>query len=485
MEGIKVLIIENNNASDFIISKNLELKGYTILDILQSGAGAVQAIEKEVPDIIVINIMLPGDFNVIKTAEIIQKTTNIPIVFISEPEEYLNFFPEINSPPLFVLIKPIQEHQLDVFIKMALYLKKVEGKVKNSEQQFRMLSDFSPDTITLHKMDTEEIMYINKKRLFGYDKEEFIKLPKSAIFSQEDLNKLKIFKRKVEKSFGKESPSIELKIKNKNNTWEWINLRQSIIEKNKSGKSGLLLSVITSITDKKQFELELVKTNFELDNFVYRASHDLRAPMKSIMGLVNLIKIESDEEKKMKYVDLINFSIMKLDNYISDMTNYSRNSKMDMEDELINFEEIYNTQMDNLQHKEGFNTIQKIFNLSQSVDFVSDPMRISILFGNMLSNAIKFQNIKKNDSFIKIIISINQEYASIIFIDNGIGVKRQYFEKLFEMFFRATDNTSGSGLGLYVVKQILNKLGGTIEINSDFGEGTTFKINLPNRKKYS
>ena len=382
-------------------------------------------------------------------------------------------------------MKPVDENELETSIQITLYRHKIDSILKTSERQFKMLADFSPDIIILTDVKLKDNIYLNKDELFGYSREEFIELKLNNLFFEEDYRRMRSYWRKVNRSYGKQPPSIEVRVRCKQaNEWEWINLRQSIIEKDKKGRKKLLLTVVNNITEKKNAELDLIKTNFELDNFIYRASHDLSAPLKSVIGLVNLIKMEESEENKDKYLELILTSASKMDNYIFDMTNYARNNRLEIENESVNFEEIYQTQVNSLREKEGFSKIQKIFSLNQTSEFISDSLRISILFNNLLSNSIKFQNQSKTDCFIKVVVNINQDFANISFSDNGVGIKVQYLERIFDMFYRASENANGSGLGLYIAKQITHKLGGNIEVDSNYGIGTSISIMLPNRIKF-
>ncbi|MEM1408499.1 MAG: ATP-binding protein, partial [Bacteroidota bacterium] len=104
------------------------------------------------------------------------------------------------------------------------------------------------------------------------------------------------------------------------------------------------------------------------------------------------------------------------------------------------------------------------------------------IFRNLISNAIKYVDPNKDDSFIKLNIVISSASAEIMIIDNGIGISEHTLPKIFDMFYRATESSEGSGIGLYIVKNAIDKLGGSIKINSAEKKGTTFKIKLPNQK---
>ncbi|WMJ73238.1 PAS domain S-box protein [Cytophagaceae bacterium ABcell3] len=234
------------------------------------------------------------------------------------------------------------------------------------------------------------------------------------------------------------------------------------------------------ITLRKSSEKAIIKTNFELDSFVYRASHDLRAPLRSMLGLSNLVKNEEDAGQRNNYLDLINKSIEKLDNFIADLTNYSRNSRLDLSCEEIDFKRIYEECVEELKFMDNMGDVHMEFSQEGTVPFYSDKMRISIIFHNILSNAIKYKNRYISDSFCKVHVKVSEAFADITIKDNGIGIKEDYLSRVFDMFFRASHSSYGSGLGLYITKQVVEKLNGNISVESSQGAGTSFYIRVPN-----
>ena len=235
------------------------------------------------------------------------------------------------------------------------------------------------------------------------------------------------------------------------------------------------------ITQRKTNEATIVQTNFELDSFVYRASHDLRAPLRSILGLVNIINNQADETDKVNYLRLIEKSAIKLDNFISDLINFSRNSRASVDIEEVDFPAIIAECKETLHFMEGADKVEFIAKIKSNSAFYSDPKRIAIFMNNFLSNAIKYQNPNnKKKSFVDIHVTTNKTHCMITIKDNGVGIKKEYQPKIFNMFFRASENSFGSGLGLYIARQAIERLGGSTKVDSKLGIGTTFTIMLPN-----
>lgn len=234
------------------------------------------------------------------------------------------------------------------------------------------------------------------------------------------------------------------------------------------------------ITARKAAEDELKRTNFELDSFVYRASHDLRAPLRSILGLLNLMDIDKSEASQSQYITLVRTSINKLDTFIADLTHYSRNSRTEVEPEAVDFLQIIEDCLENLKYMDRAGRVKIYTDVYGNSTFYSDPGRLTVVFQNLISNALKYQDLEKTDPFLKIRVSSGARNAQILIEDNGKGIKSDYHTRIFDMFFRASDESYGSGLGLYITRQVIDKLKGSIAVSSELGKGTTFAITIPN-----
>ena len=242
-----------------------------------------------------------------------------------------------------------------------------------------------------------------------------------------------------------------------------------------------IYGVYVDITDRRKVEDELKIRNAELDNFVYKVSHDLRAPLSSILGLVNLAKVPGNTDDIMDYIDIIGNKVEHLDGFISDVLSHSKNLKMELSVNQINLRGIIDNTFTDLNYLEGAKEMIKHVKI-EGVEFYSDPWRISEIFRNLISNAVKYRQMDGSRTpEISIKIHVDNLRADISFADNGIGITEENLNRIFEMFFRATEQSDGSGIGLYIVKNAVDKLGGQISVASKSGLGTRFNIILPNR----
>lgn len=224
---------------------------------------------------------------------------------------------------------------------------------------------------------------------------------------------------------------------------------------------------------------ELMKVNSELDRFVYSASHDLRAPLTSILGLVRLTKLDDDPENRKQYLDMVEKSIHKLDGFIHDIINYSRNARTQLASVPVDFRAVTSEIFEMLSFQDNSSKIKKIINVTGEGAFYSDRKRLDIVLYNLVSNAIKYHHTNHQDPWIKIEVSYSVRSAVIKVIDNGPGIRKDHIDNIFKMFYRADERSSGSGLGLFIARETVEKLKGTITVDSARGKGSTFTVQIP------
>jgi signal transduction histidine kinase len=224
---------------------------------------------------------------------------------------------------------------------------------------------------------------------------------------------------------------------------------------------------------------ELSERNFELDQLMYKTSHDLRSPLSSILGLVNLAHLDSDQSNGIVYLSKIEGRIKKLDEFIKSMLTYAQVNRREASYEEISLANLTKSCVRELDHLDNYKDVNVSINSNEKTRFRSDMLRVRIILSNIISNAFKYHN-PAEQSYLKIDIDVKREAATIVFKDNGIGIHSDYLDKVFDMFYRATERSQGSGLGMYIVKQAVEKLKGRITARSTFGRGTTFRVTLPN-----
>jgi len=225
----------------------------------------------------------------------------------------------------------------------------------------------------------------------------------------------------------------------------------------------------------------LIKLNQELDNFVYSLSHNIRAPLTSVMGLLNLVQHEDNKRDGFfsAYFDMMKGSIRKLDDTIKEIMKYSRNARSEIKTEEIDVQAIVKQSLEKLKYLAGFDRVEQTLRVRQEHPFYSDPYRLEMILSNLFDNAIKYVDETKEKCTLDIEIVVQGNLALITVADNGIGIEADQLPRIFDMFYRATVVTEGGGLGLYIVREAVNRLGGQVTIDSQFGVGTVCNITLP------
>jgi PAS domain S-box-containing protein len=225
---------------------------------------------------------------------------------------------------------------------------------------------------------------------------------------------------------------------------------------------------------------ELKKTNDELDRFVYSTSHDLRVPLTNVMGLIDITEMSINDEAPKKYLALMRQSVVALDDVIRGILDYSRNARAELSMEEVNIRKMVDDVKEAVKYHHHANTFDFRIFINEQIPLYTDKQRLFVVLNNLVSNAIKYFNQQEAHPFISIVVQINTERALLFIEDNGIGIPEAYHEKVFEMFYRASSQANGSGLGLYILKETLNRLNGKISVVSGADIGTTFIVEIPN-----
>ena len=379
-------------------------------------------------------------------------------------------------------------------------------RLKNEELKHSLTELTSALDVTeiISRTDTNGIIkYANENfcKISGYSSEELInknhRLIKSGYHTKEFYENLwknisagKVWKGEIKnkakngKEYWVDTTIVPLFDSNKKLT-EFLAITNDITKRKEAEEE---LSKHYEVLDKTNTELEktnkeLEKTNKELDRFVYSASHDIRAPLTSVIGIVNLSKTETKSKKMYHYLDMIGKSIGRLDKFVIDIISYSRNTRLEVQKEKIDFDVLISDIILDLRYIEGTEKIEFQKNIDETISFYGDKSRLEIILKNLISNSIRYHDFNKDNPYIDVIISVSKEKAKIQIKDNGIGIDRKHLDKIFDMFFKisCSNNSSGSGLGLYIVKETVDKLNGTISIESELNKGCAFTIEIPNK----
>ena len=260
--------------------------------------------------------------------------------------------------------------------------------------------------------------------------------------------------------------------------------RKEVIEKDTSDKLKGMEAIWRTETLEREANLqkrknkEISKKNAELDKFVYRVSHDLRGPISSLIGLYNIVKKEISDKDSMYYFDLYNRQINRLNDIIIALIELTRVREWEVRKDKIDFIKIVDDCLFSFNYLPNYDKISYDININRSLEFYSDKSLMNTIIQNLIENGIKYSSNEK--PYLKIeIVSKGVGNLVIEVSDNGIGIDEQYHEKIFDMFFRASEEVSGTGLGMYILSNAVDKLNGKVVLESELGKGSSFKIIIP------
>lgn len=259
----------------------------------------------------------------------------------------------------------------------------------------------------------------------------------------------------------------------------------------KSNLSRLPTAIQRAIKEKKMRQLkrkaqrslkrqhsELLKAHAELDKFVYSISHNLRGPLSSVMGLLHLADKENSIEELRHFHTLMNGRLKQLDNTIREFLDYNHNTSLEVKSEIIDWPTLIINAFQKLQPLHQDSRI--LMNFVQQKDFYSDAYRINVILNNLLTNALIYRN-GNREHFVTVEVEVKESECILKIGDNGSGINDDILPFIFDMFYRGHIASQGAGLGLFIVKEIVNKLNGTIEVASS-AQGTVMKVFLPHSR---
>ena len=359
--------------------------------------------------------------------------------------------------------------------------------LQRSQDRFRLVIKGSHAGIYEWNVKTNALYISNEwKQILGYSPHELTNFgieDLTGLMHPDDLPELH---RQIKEHFEEQTPfQNESRRRHKNGSYRWI-YDSGLSKLDPNGDIEVVVGSIIDITERKSAELLMAnqnewlkKTNQELDRLVHNASHDLRSPLSSVLGLLTIAEHAGSKDEIYAYHGMIRDRVKKLDNFVTEVLAYSRNSHHEVVKAPVELPMLINEIVDELKYANDKVNIDISPAVSSNHTIITDHTRLKTVLSNLIGNSIKYCDAQKEERFISVNTLSDKNACTIVVKDNGIGIAPEHRDKVFEMFYRATENSSGSGLGLFITKEIVEKLGGTIEMESTPKVGTTVYVKLP------
>lgn len=357
--------------------------------------------------------------------------------------------------------------------------KTAQANLKALEINFQ--SVFKQAAVSVMLSNTElQVIQANQKfyEMVEYSPEEFKTLSPWSITHPRDITESKRLTNLL--CTGEiDSFSLEKRYITKTGRVLWVYLTTNIIRDSK-GQPKLIISVEQDITDRKHAEQELIYKTNELDTFVYRASHDLRGPVASLMGLYNVVQTEfKDDTHALEYFQHYHKTVLRLNKILHNLIDLTKIKEREIKPSKVDLKALMTDCLSSLSHIANFEKIH--FKIQNEIDFkvLTDKILLKTIVFNLLENSVNFIQSDNPQPFVKVNIKYESNFLIIEVADNGQGIKKELQSEVFNMFYRANEKSTGSGLGLYIVRNAVEKLNGNIQLKSKELSGTKISIYIP------
>ena len=364
-------------------------------------------------------------------------------------------------------------------------LRTTEELRKSRERNELVIEAVNAGIYELHQSEKNIFVSPTWKKLLGYAEGDLTDFTLEFLFAILHPDDVQRAQEKMKQHFIDQKPYFqEVRLRTKSSEYVWF-MDSGITKFTDNGQPIVTVGSIIDINERKQAEEKvfrqnelLAKANKELDQFVYSVSHDLRAPLSSILGLTNVYALSQLDAERESIVKLISERAGTLDVFIREILAYSRNSRTDLKAQEVNVLTVVTEVITSLSFMQGFDKVKTDIAVSSGLIFMTDRERLKVILSNLIGNAVKYRNINI-ESYIHIKAAIDQGSLVTTVEDNGIGISNEHHDRIFDMFYQAHETANGSGLGLYIVKEAIQKLKGSISMQSRHGDGSTFTFLIP------
>lgn len=359
---------------------------------------------------------------------------------------------------------------------------KAEKMILENERRYERLINTIGEGI-MHVDNEDRIQFVNRKfcEMMGYAEEELLGKKAGEVFLDEHEREKMSHRLTTRNIIGGED-RYEVQMKKKSGEPIMIYLT-GVPVRDESGKIIGSMGTHLDITHVRNTEQKLLQKIRDLDMFFYRSSHDLKGPLASMQGLLMLAQGDVRDGLALHYLGMLRKTADKLDKILLGLIEVINATQGETRTEEIDLGELVENIVEGFSHlpeRSGI-TIRREIGIAEKLMF--DKSLLRSVLQNLIHNAIIYRKKDRPDSFIAIRAAAENGKIRISVQDNGVGIPKNVQERVFDVFFRANEDSPGSGLGLYIARNALEKLSGTISLESEQGKGSTFIVVIPGTGK--
>ena len=351
----------------------------------------------------------------------------------------------------------------------------IKRRLNESERKYRYLFEKANDSILITDPETHIIIDANAlaAKSLGYRITELLGMKIEDITAPENESALNGIRAKLFSRGNSIFEAVHMSSSGKR-----IPVEVSSSQIRYEGKPAYL-NFVRDISDRKRAEALLARKGEELNVFLYRASHDLKGPIATIRGLLLVAGLEVTDPAARYYFDLLQTAAGRLDTNLTDIIQISTINRVQLKPSVLDMNELLTEVIHDLAPHFNLDSFRLDLKIGNKHRPTSDRKMVRNILLQLLSNAMKYSSGLDREPAIGVQIKPDEKGIEIIVSDNGAGIPEETREQIFDMFFRGDTQIPGNGLGLTILRNSVQKLGGEIGLDSKVGVGTTFKINLP------
>jgi PAS domain S-box-containing protein len=504
-KNLRLLIIEDEPDQLAILKRLIKQIGHEIISNTEFGQTGYQQIISLNPDLILLNANLQGELKGLKLIRKLSATVSTPIILLTSSMEEITL-KEVKKIGFFGIVqKPLTEWDLKTEIDFTyerfqksqeLKRENLDSKryLKETEQFFQQVVNNVSDII--YRIDLSGVFtYVNPSALksTGYDRDYLYKTKYTDIIRPDFKRKaLTFFQRLIKKEVSDAYLEVPIHLKNGREIW----LGQNIHLLRVNGRILGLQVVARDITEEIQFKEELIKARnlaehtAELKSqFLANMSHEIRTPLNGIIGIIKLLERTPLNEKQHSYLRAVSASSDQLMGIINDILDLSKieSGKMELNKVEFNFNELVRSLIDVMEIKAGMKGLKLSYKIDDELPemLIGDPVSLNQILYNLIGNSLKFTQEGEISLKVKLRTDCNNDnctHIEMIVSDTGVGMKKDVQDKIFEAFTQAESSTTrqygGTGLGLTIVKKLIDLQNGVIFVESEEGKGSQFYVHL-------